>query len=87
MLELRIYGYVQGVGFRYAAKEKAGGLGITGWMQNLGDGTVKARICGSDDAVNTFLDWCKRGPEFAKVERVETSEVSSCDTENFSIRY
>ncbi|PJA45468.1 acylphosphatase [Candidatus Uhrbacteria bacterium CG_4_9_14_3_um_filter_50_9] len=86
-LDVHIFGYVQGTGYRYSAKQQADRLGITGWIRNLDDGTVKARIHGSDDDVQVFLDWCKQGPVLAKVERVETSDVSSFDADSFSIHY
>jgi acylphosphatase len=83
--EIHIFGYVQGVGYRYGAKQQADRLGIRGWIRNLDDGTVKARICGSDDAVRVFLDWCKNGSSFAKVDHIDVAEVSTCSTDQFTI--
>ena len=34
------YGYVQGVGFRWKAKNTAHRLGISGWVRNLDNGSV-----------------------------------------------
>jgi acylphosphatase len=34
------YGSVQGVGFRYRARQAAGLVGCTGWVRNEWDGSV-----------------------------------------------
>lgn len=70
-LHLRIVGRVQGVGFRESMRQQAQGLGITGWVRNCLDGTVEAVISGDEAAVSAMLDWCRRGPPLARVEKVE----------------
>ncbi|MDD3137882.1 MAG: acylphosphatase [Lachnospiraceae bacterium] len=52
-------GRVQGVGFRYYAVQKARELGLTGWVQNLDDGTVEMEVQGLEgqiDQLVLFLD-------------------------------
>ena len=70
-LHLRIVGRVQGVGFRESMHQQAQRLGITGWVRNCLDGTVEAVISGDETAVSAMLDWCRRGPPLARVEKVE----------------
>ena len=48
-------GYVQGVGFRYTAKYAAERLGITGWVRNLGDGSVEAEAEGTAADLAEFV--------------------------------
>lgn len=50
--QLHIYysGRVQGIGFRYAAREIADSLGVCGWVKNLGDGRVEI-LAEADEAV------------------------------------
>lgn len=69
-LHLRIYGRVQGVGFRDAMCHEARRLGIGGWVRNCTDGTVEAVISGNDAAVLAMLDWSRKGPALARVNNV-----------------
>jgi len=39
-LEAKIFGIVQGVGFRYFARHYALRFGLTGFVENLEDGSV-----------------------------------------------
>ena len=40
-----------------------------GWVRNLPDGTVRIVIEGPREAAQTMLDWSRRGPDHAHVER------------------
>ena len=66
-----VFGKVQGVFFRRSARIKAEELGIVGWVKNRDDGGVEAVCQGPRESVNKFIDWCKKGPPFAKVEQTE----------------
>ena len=70
-LHLRIYGRVHGVGFRDAMCREARRLGIGGWVRNCIDGTVEAVISGDDAAVLAMLDWSRKGPVLARVDKVD----------------
>lgn len=72
-VDIKIFGLVQGVFFRQSAKVEAGKLGLVGWVRNDPDGSVEAAAVGSRDKLDQFIAWCKKGPEAAKVERVEIS--------------
>ncbi len=48
-------GRVQGVGFRFTAESIAKGLGLTGWVKNLGDGAVEIIAEGDRDSLEDFL--------------------------------
>lgn len=45
-MSITFYGSVQGVGFRYRAKYAADGLGLTGWVENEWDDTVRMEVQG-----------------------------------------
>ena len=48
-------GRVQGVGFRYSCKDFARGYDLTGFVQNVSDGTVKVIIQGEPAEIDAYL--------------------------------
>lgn len=74
-VHLEISGKVQGVFFRASAKEIADSYKISGWIKNTHHRTVEAIVTGEDEGVLKFIDWCKQGPEKARVENVSFSET------------
>lgn len=86
--QITITGLVQGVSFRYYAKKTALSLGLTGFAKNLEDDSVEIIVQGSKDNINKLINWCKKGPEQAKVENVEIKEINLTEKFNlFEIRY
>lgn len=72
MLRLRLVvrGAVQGVGFRWFARETAQRLGVAGWVRNREDGSVEIAVSGDDDRVEQFAAAMERGPGHASVAGV-----------------
>ena len=70
-LHLRIHGQVQGVFFRYSAKEQAENLGLVGWIRNNLDGSVEALAEGERDKLEQFIIWCRKGPPGAEVQKLK----------------
>lgn len=68
---LKITGLVQGVFFRDHARQKARELEIKGWVRNEKDGSVSVLAQGRQAGLDEFIEWCKKGPDSAKVENVE----------------
>jgi acylphosphatase len=81
-----ISGLVQDVWFRASTAKQAARAGVRGWVRNLADGRVEAVFEGTPDAVDEMLDYCSRGPELARVDRVEVVEESPENLESFRIR-
>jgi acylphosphatase len=70
---LRIYGIVQGVGYRAGLVREAEGREVTGWVRNCADGSVEAVLQGNAEEVAAVIAWAQRGPRGARVERVESA--------------
>jgi len=68
-----VSGRVQGVFFRWYTREEALRLGVKGWVRNLPDGRVEAVFEGEKEAVEQMIEFCRRGPPAARVEKVEVS--------------
>jgi acylphosphatase len=82
-LRLKIEGYVQGVGFRYYVVGEARKLGIDGWVRNSFDGSVEVLCCGPNEAVETFVGRCMRGPPSARVSNVELHKAEPLKEKGF----
>jgi DNA ligase D-like protein (predicted 3'-phosphoesterase) len=81
-----VAGRVQGVGFREATRRRAGGLGVTGWVRNAGDGRVTVHAEGPSEAIQALIDFLRRGPAGAAVEDVSIEEVPVEGHEQFAVR-
>ncbi len=46
---IKVFGMVQGVGFRYYTKQEADALELKGWVMNCSDGTVDIQVQGPED--------------------------------------
>jgi len=72
-LTVKIKGLVQGVSFRYWTIIKARELGLNGFVRNEPDGSVLAVAEGPEPKLKEFLAWCKTGPQYAQVKKVEAN--------------
>lgn len=84
---VKVFGEVQGVFFRVGVREKAEELRLVGWVRNVADGTVEILAEGEEGNLKKLISYCKEGPRFAKVERVEVEwEEASGEFGEFMIR-
>ncbi|HEV8515634.1 MAG TPA: acylphosphatase [Cyclobacteriaceae bacterium] len=79
-LNIRVSGKVQGVFFRASTKEQADQLGVNGFVRNEPNGDVYIEVEGNEEKSKLFSDWCKRGPNSA---RVDSFKVEEADLKNF----
>jgi acylphosphatase len=77
-LRMIVSGRVQGVGFRYTARDEAQDLGLKGWVRNRPSGEVEIVAEGREDVLRMLAAWAHLGPPAAHVSRVheEWSEYS-----------
>jgi tRNA pseudouridine55 synthase len=67
----KVYGRVQGVGYRYFVKEKAQNLDIFGYVKNLEDGGVEVLAQGREENLQKLIEELKRGPFLARVDKLD----------------
>ena len=84
--EVTVHGMVQGVFFRVETRDRARSLGLSGWVTNAPDGTVRAAFEGEDERVESMVDWCRRGPRGAVVDDVEVTWITPEGDRGFAIR-
>ncbi len=80
-------GVVQGVGFRYFVVRRANRLGLTGWVANEADGSVRCVAEGASDALAELLEVIRRGPPGSRVDEVTvTRGAASGSFDGFRVR-
>ena len=75
-INIKIYGQVQGVGFRFCSYEQFVDLGLPGKAENMPDGSVLIDTEGEEQVLNQLIEWCHKGPMGARVEKVEVIEAA-----------
>lgn len=86
-LHARIYGLVQGVGFRHFVWKRAQALGITGWVRNCRDGSVEVVAEGPEEALQQLLEYLRRGPLGSRVDKVDVRwEMPTLEFLEFEVR-
>jgi acylphosphatase len=83
-----ITGRVQGVFFRSETMYEAKQLDVTGWVRNIPDGRVEATFEGEQENVKKLIEFCKRGPQGARVTNVDIKwENYTGGFRNFEVKY
>ncbi|OGY90674.1 MAG: hypothetical protein A3B30_02850 [Candidatus Komeilibacteria bacterium RIFCSPLOWO2_01_FULL_52_15] len=82
---LQITGRVQGVGFRYVAAQRARSLALSGFARNDDTPSVSIEVQGEETALQSFLAWCRRGPQGASVESLQWKEVPPQEDEKIFV--
>jgi acylphosphatase len=78
-IEIRARGRVQGVAFRWYTLQEARRLGLTGWVRNLPDGSVRIVAEGEREALEALLIWAEQGPPHASVDVAEAAWTEARD--------
>ncbi|MBQ3885741.1 MAG: acylphosphatase [Ruminococcus sp.] len=68
------YGYVQGVGFRWKAKNTAHRLGISGWVRNLDNGSVEMEAEGTVRDIEDMIE-ALENHSWGSIERMEAENI------------
>ena len=74
--QFRLYGRVQGVGFRYYIMQKANMLNIRGFVRNEPDGTVYIEATAPEEkTMEIFIEYLKQGPSMARVDKIDIIDI------------
>ena len=83
-----VKGFVQGVFFRSNTKEVATELGLKGYVKNLPDENVEVVAEGKEKEINKLIEFCKKGPSFAKVKDIDIKfQKPTNEFDDFEVRY
>lgn len=87
-VEMNVFGIVQGVGFRWATIQAANRLGVSGWVQNQSDGSVKIVAQGPMETLNRFIKRIKASPTpYAKIHSVTINYITKTPLVGFNVKY
>mgnify|MGYP003595996463 CR=1 FL=1 len=67
-IRYQFFGMVQGVGFRYRAKSVAQLYDLTGWVDNLDDGSVVMEVQGPADKLALVVPGICRGSRWIEIQ-------------------
>lgn len=84
-MEILFSGKVQKVGFRACVRAAGAELGLTGEVENLSDGRVRALVTGEEVIIEKFLSMtynCKR----AIIKNIEVNEYVPTEFEGFTVK-
>jgi acylphosphatase len=86
-LEATVRGRVQGVGFRYWVVRRASEMGLTGWVSNELDGSVRCVAEGPLPVLDRLEAMLRAGPTGSVVEAVQVVRMPATGTmSGFSVR-
>jgi acylphosphatase len=87
-LEATVHGHVQGVSFRYYTQKTARRLGVSGWVANLSDGTVRVVAEGNEKQLQEMVDFLHHGSPAARVRSVDVEYADATgEFHGFNVRY
>lgn len=81
-----VKGRVQGVGFRAHVEYFAAGIGVCGWVRNVGWDTVEAVAEGSQKQIEQFTQLMKTGPRASRVDEIRVEEEPIEGLQDFVVK-
>ncbi len=77
---ITVYGFVQGVGFRYRTVHAANLVGCTGWVRNNPDGSVLMEIQGTEEQIDKVFLMIEKG-SYISIDRMDVKKIEVMDGE------
>jgi len=87
-VDVVVRGRVQGVGFRWFAQREATLLGLTGWVANEPDGSVRSVATGPRARLEVFVERLREGPPSGRVDGIDADwrPASEAGSTGFMVR-
>lgn len=86
-MHIRVYGHVQGVGFRYFTMTAAAKLKLTGWVRNRRDGFVEVVAEGDLEKLEKLARILKQGKNSSSVSEIKADlQEASGEYGSFFVR-
>ncbi|MBO4861824.1 MAG: acylphosphatase [Firmicutes bacterium] len=82
---MRFWGWVQGVGFRWRARNAAEAFGCTGWVSNEFDGSVLMELQGTEEQIDKVILTVEQG-RYVRIENMSAETVPLQDENGFYVR-
>ncbi|MBT3548395.1 MAG: acylphosphatase [Gammaproteobacteria bacterium] len=83
---IKIFGKVQGVGYRFWLQAFATRYGVFGWVRNNINGEVEALLIGDEEIIINLIEQCYMGPPSSAVEKILVSDIDDdYDAKSFEI--
>jgi acylphosphatase len=76
-IQIIIAGRVQGVCFRASTQKQAIKLGVSGFVKNNDDGSVKIVASAEPEVLKKLIAWCRKGPIMAKVAGLTIEDLTT----------
>ena len=83
----KVFGRVQGVGFRAWTKKTAQKYDLNGWVMNCSDKSVEFVISGKKNSIDKFVRECYVGPIFSNVKTIDLKKLPFLKYKDFEIKY
>ena len=83
---ISVYGKVQNVGFRFYTARTAADFNISGFVKNEPGGSVYIEAEGEEADLEVFMEWCRRGPQWARIERFDTQDQPVMGFTGFKVK-
>ena len=81
------YGSVQGVGFRWRARNAAEHFSCTGWVKNEWEGSVSMEIQGTEENIGSVILGIEKGT-FVRIENMDIKTIPVIEDEySFGTEY
>jgi len=86
---IKIYGRVQGIGYRWFILENAKKYNLYGWVKNCDDGSVECGAKGLKEDIDKFIEDIKKHPlaKITKMDIEKCSDESKIFYDDFKIIY